>query len=72
LIHSVPLPDTPAKSLLPAIEGVVPALKDMPLGCRFSNRCRHVQDVCRTTVPPLEPCAPDHAVACHRWRDLAL
>ena len=28
-----------AKSVLPAIEGVVPALKDLPPGCRFSNRC---------------------------------
>jgi peptide/nickel transport system ATP-binding protein len=71
LIHSLPLPDAPAKSVLPAIDGVVPAFKDLPTGCRFSNRCRHATDVCRRTVPPLEQTAADHAVACHRWRDLA-
>jgi peptide/nickel transport system ATP-binding protein len=71
LIDSVPLPDTPAKSVLAAIDGVVPALSQMPPGCRFSNRCRYVIDVCRTVVPPLEPCGLDHDVACHRWRDLA-
>ena len=71
LIQSVPLPDTPPKAVLPAIEGVVPALKDLPAGCRFSNRCRYVRDVCRTTVPPLEKSAAEHAVACHRWRELA-
>ena len=70
LIGSLPLPDTAAKSVLPAIEGVVPALKDLPPGCRFSNRCRFVGDICRTTVPPLEPCGPEHDVSCHRWQEL--
>jgi peptide/nickel transport system ATP-binding protein len=70
LIQSLPLPDTPAKSVLPAIEGVVPALKDLPLGCRFSNRCRFAEERCRAAAPPLERIAPDHDVACHRWREL--
>jgi peptide/nickel transport system ATP-binding protein len=70
LIASVPLPETPAKSLLPAIEGVVPALKDMPPGCRFANRCRFANELSRTAVPPLERIGPDHEVACHRWREL--
>jgi peptide/nickel transport system ATP-binding protein len=70
LIQSLPLPDTPAKSVLPAIEGVVPALKDLPLGCRFSNRCRFAEERCRAAAPPLERIAPDYDVACHRWREL--
>jgi peptide/nickel transport system ATP-binding protein len=70
LIASVPLPDTPSKSVLPAIEGVVPALRDLPPGCRFSNRCRFVKDLCRSAVPPVEQCSPEHDVACHRWREL--
>lgn len=70
LIQSVPLPDTPAKSVLAAIDGVVPALKLMPPGCRFSNRCQYVDNICRTAVPALETCALDHEVACHRWREL--
>jgi peptide/nickel transport system ATP-binding protein len=70
LIASIPLPDTPAKSVLPAIEGVVPALQDLPPGCRFANRCRFANDLCRAAVPPLEPIGPEHDVACHRWREL--
>ena len=70
LIASVPLPDTPSKSVLPAIEGVVPALRDLPPGCRFSNRCRFVKDLCRSAARLLEECGPEHDVACHRWREL--
>jgi peptide/nickel transport system ATP-binding protein len=71
LIASVPLPDTPAKTVLPAIDGVVPAYDDLPPGCRFANRCRFANELSRTSVPPLEQCGPDHYVACHRWRELA-
>jgi oligopeptide/dipeptide ABC transporter ATP-binding protein len=71
LIQSMPLPDTPPKSVLPAIDGTVPAVRDFPPGCRFSNRCSYVEDICHTIVPPLEPCALDHEVACHRWREIA-
>jgi peptide/nickel transport system ATP-binding protein len=71
LIRSVPLPDTPAKTLLATIEGVVPTLNDMPVGCRFSNRCRYVQERCRASAPPLEVCGPEHSVACHRWSEIA-
>jgi peptide/nickel transport system ATP-binding protein len=71
LIASVPRPDTPAKTDLLAIPGVVPALADLPSGCRFSNRCPHVRDICRTTVPPLEPIRDGHDAACHRWREIA-
>jgi peptide/nickel transport system ATP-binding protein len=70
LIASLPLPDTPAKSVLPAIEGVVPAFKDLPAGCRFSNRCRFANELTRSSVPTLEEIAPGHHVACHRWREL--
>jgi peptide/nickel transport system ATP-binding protein len=71
LIGSVPTPATPAKSLLHTIEGVVPALDNLPAGCRFSNRCPHATDVCRSVVPPLEPCGEGHTVSCHHWRRIA-
>jgi peptide/nickel transport system ATP-binding protein len=70
LIASVPRPDAPAKTDLPAIQGVVPALAELPPGCRFSNRCAYVGDICRTAVPPLEPIRPGHDVACHRWAEI--
>ncbi len=70
LIQSVPLPDTPAKTELPAIPGVVPSVGDWPPACRFANRCRYANDLSRTVTPRLEPCGPDHEVACHNWRDI--
>src|SRR5690606_38763746 len=71
LIASVPRLDTPSKARLDTIEGVVPALAELPQGCRFSNRCPHADDPCRAIAPPLEPSALRHDVACHHWRRLA-
>ena len=71
LIDSLPRLDTPSRSALNAIEGVVPKLTEMPPGCRFSNRCRYADDRCRTAVPALGSCDPGHEVACHHWRRLA-
>ncbi len=50
---------------LPAIEGIVPSLFDLPEGCRFHDRCRYCEDVCRRDEPELEFPRPDQAVRCH-------
>ena len=71
LIESLPRMDTPSRTPLNTIEGVVPKLTEMPPGCRFSNRCRHADERCRREVPALESCAPGHGVACHHWHRLA-
>jgi peptide/nickel transport system ATP-binding protein len=68
LIRSIPTPDTPPKSILPTIEGVVPKLTEMPSGCRFSNRCPYATDLCHMRTPPLEPTVAGHEVSCHHWR----
>ncbi len=68
LIHSIPRLDTPLKTPLPTIEGVVPALNALPSGCRFSNRCSHADKRCDTEIPELDRCQPNHEVACHHWR----
>lgn len=36
----------PRKSVLPAIKGRVPSVKDMPPGCRFQPRCAHAEAKC--------------------------
>ena len=51
---------------LPTIEGVVPALNDLPPGCRFAARCSIAEDQCIHNEPDLK----DHAfserpVRCH-------
>jgi len=69
LLASIPRLSTPRKAELPIIEGMVPSLADLPVGCRFQNRCPHRDDRCAAS-PPLEEVAPDHACACHRWREI--
>jgi oligopeptide/dipeptide ABC transporter ATP-binding protein len=54
---------------LPAIEGIPAALADVPAGCPFQARCPLVQDVCRTTLPPLMTIG-DRAVRCHRESEI--
>ena len=64
---------------LPTIEGVVPDLRDLPVGCRFQDRCPDVIDICRSEEPELLPVEPDEEEAaagvvrlsrCHRANEL--
>jgi peptide/nickel transport system ATP-binding protein/oligopeptide transport system ATP-binding protein len=49
---------------LDEIPGVVPSLYDLPPGCRFSTRCRHTMEVCRTEEPDLEEAEVGHLCRC--------
>jgi oligopeptide/dipeptide ABC transporter ATP-binding protein len=70
LLDSIPRLSHPRKERLRIIKGMVPALKDMPKGCRFQNRCPHAIDICRVEQPPLDQVGPDHFAACHRWQEI--
>ena len=70
LLDSIPRLSGQRKARLRIIEGMVPALKDMPSGCRFQNRCPFAIDRCRVDQPEVESISPGHEVACHRWRDV--
>jgi peptide/nickel transport system ATP-binding protein len=48
-----------------SIAGNPPNLIRPPTGCRFSDRCYMVQDVCRKDEPPLIEVLPGHYAACH-------
>jgi peptide/nickel transport system ATP-binding protein len=50
---------------LEQIPGSVPALADLPPGCRFAGRCPLTAPVC-AEVPPLVEVGPGHAAACLR------
>ena len=39
LLNSIPRLTTPRKSKLNVIDGMVPSLAELPVGCRFQNRC---------------------------------
>jgi peptide/nickel transport system ATP-binding protein len=50
---------------LDTIPGFLPQIgADLP-GCVFADRCALVEDICRTTEPPLIPVAEAHASRCH-------
>jgi oligopeptide/dipeptide ABC transporter ATP-binding protein len=68
LLASIPRLSTPRKTRLNTIKGMVPALTEMPVGCRFNNRCPYADEQCRTSYPELTDAADGHLVACHHWR----
>jgi oligopeptide/dipeptide ABC transporter ATP-binding protein len=69
LLDSIPRLERARKTRLKVIEGLVPALADMPVGCRFQNRCPWRAEAC-AQPPPLESVGTGHEVACHRWREM--
>ncbi|MFM5844017.1 ABC transporter ATP-binding protein [Aeromonas sanarellii] len=72
LMASIPRLEDVPKSLLKTIKGQVPALHEMPAGCRFSNRCPHATALCVETIPVTEQLSDRHAVACHHWKELSI
>ncbi len=70
LLASIPRLSTPCKTRLPTIEGMVPSLLDMPVGCRFNNRCPHATDLCVQQSPQLDGHLGEHRTACHLWQNL--
>ena len=62
LIRSLPrIGDATARS---GLEGSPPNLADPPPGCRFHPRCPMAMAVCAERVPPMDPVAQGHRVAC--------
>jgi peptide/nickel transport system ATP-binding protein len=44
---------------------------ELPAGCPFQPRCDFAEPACALEVQVLEQAAPEHQVACRRWRALA-
>jgi oligopeptide/dipeptide ABC transporter ATP-binding protein len=65
LIGSVPKMEERVERLY-QIEGQPPALYDLPVGCRFADRCRYMQDRCLEEYPPYYDVGSDQRAAC--WR----
>jgi oligopeptide/dipeptide ABC transporter ATP-binding protein len=64
LLESIPKLQTPRKTKLNIIEGIVPSLYELPTGCRFRTRCPHVMDICAMESPPLIEVAENHFASC--------
>ena len=75
LMAAIPVPEPtvpdPGESPLCALlQGDVPSPLNPPSGCHFHTRCPHARVICAEQDPPREDDA-GHAVACHRWREIA-
>ena len=64
LFHALPENAAETRDRLYSIPGTPPDLINPPASCRFSPRCRHAQDRCRSEQPPLAGEHPAHSYAC--------
>ncbi len=65
LLESIPRLETPRKMLLSIIPGMVPALDDLPSGCRFHNRCPIAIPICESSPPALTSVEKQHEARCY-------
>ena len=63
LIASVPKLRRKAGRLR-AIDGQPPALSDLPVGCRFADRCPHAEARCRERYPKAVSVGESHTASC--------
>ena len=73
LISSLPGLDSGGKDggRLKTIPGSVPLLYDLPVGCRFQDRCPDVMDICRKDEPELREEMKGHMVRCWLYGNMA-
>ena len=67
LLDSIPRLETPRKTKLNVIKGIVPSLYELPSGCRFRNRCPHAMAICKTEPPSLSEVGQKHFAACYLY-----
>lgn len=70
LLESIPRPECEHKSELKIIEGMVPSIFEMPVGCRFENRCPYTKKTCKKDIPVWEEAGKGHHVRCFRWKEI--
>lgn len=66
LVSAIPEIDPQKKKQRIVLTGDPPNPEDIPPGCPFHPRCRHVMAICKQTPPALRP-AQDRVVACHLY-----
>ncbi len=64
LIGSIPKLDQ-SQNRLETIEGIVPNMFQLPKGCNFAPRCKHVDKKCLEVEPVISEVGKLHHVACH-------
>jgi oligopeptide/dipeptide ABC transporter ATP-binding protein len=56
---------------LHVIEGTVPSLYNVPLGCRFAPRCPYADQLCREQMPALVQDGANRKVRCWHYEKIA-
>ena len=64
LYDSIPRLTDTRKRRLEVIAGMVPSPLDLPEGCRFHNRCKYAQPICKAVEPPLYDVGEGQWVRC--------
>lgn len=64
LFGSLPRLDSTESRLKP-IKGLMADPTNLPEGCKFSDRCPHADEHCKTAVPPDVEIETGHTVKCH-------
>jgi oligopeptide/dipeptide ABC transporter ATP-binding protein len=67
LLASIPKLATDPGERLTVIQGTVPNLLRLPIGCRFAARCPHVMPICREVDPLLGTLDDGRKVRCHLY-----
>ena len=70
LLSAIPVPEPGGGRQRILLAGDVPSPIAPPPGCHFHTRCIHAEARCAREVPALDDDG-GHAVACHRWREIA-
>lgn len=64
LFGSLPSANKKQRRLKP-IEGLIPDPTNLPVGCKFHDRCPHATNRCRSEIPPIHYINDTHYVKCY-------
>ncbi|MCT4608416.1 MAG: ATP-binding cassette domain-containing protein [Pelagimonas sp.] len=70
LLSAAPSLDPDDRGAAIRLEGELPSPLNIPSGCPFHVRCRHVTSRCRSERPELRPIAGRGETACHHAEDI--
>ncbi|MCF2649229.1 MULTISPECIES: ABC transporter ATP-binding protein [Niallia] len=71
LIKSIPQMEGDRSEKLHVIEGTVPSLDKVPVGCRFAPRCPYADSLCLEKAPDLTETSANQKVRCWHYEKIA-
>ncbi|WP_442961095.1 oligopeptide/dipeptide ABC transporter ATP-binding protein [Pseudogracilibacillus sp. SO30301A] len=64
MLKSIPKLEDDRTQKLHVIPGKVPCLQEIPVGCRFVERCEYVTSICHEKDPDIKEVSNTHRVKC--------